>query len=69
MPTTSHVHENVNNLSEKHYVTVVVRLLLDRRDRLVHGEIVDMDGKAQGQFVKWRGLIRTVRDYLTSRQF
>ena len=46
---------------------MVVRLVIDRRDRLVHGEVVDVDGKVQGQFAGWRELIRTVRDYLTSQ--
>ena len=45
-------------------MTVVLRLLLDGRKRLVHGEVVDTDGKMQGRFAGWRELIRLVRSYL-----
>jgi len=65
LPTTSHV----SHLAEKRNVTVVVRLLIDRREQLVHGEVVDMDGKAQGRFDGWRELIRTMREYLMSREY
>jgi len=56
------------HLSEKRYVTVVVRMLIDRREQLVRGEIVDVNGIGQGQFAGWQGLIRTMRDYLTKQQ-
>ena len=57
-----------NHLSDKRYVTVIVRMVIDRRERLVHGEVVDVDGEAQGRFDGWREMIRTVRDYLTNQQ-
>ena len=57
-----------NHLSDKRYVTVIVRMVIDRRERLVHGEVVDVDGKAQGRFDGWREMIHTVRGYLTHRQ-
>lgn len=55
-------------MSDKRYVTVIVRMVIDRRERLVHGEVVDVDGKAQGRFDGWREMIHTVRGYLTHRQ-
>ncbi len=62
MPTTPHV----DRLAEKRYVTVILRLRIDQRERLVHGVVVDTEGKSQGQFAGWRELTRTVRKYLTS---
>lgn len=67
MSTTSQINATVSNLSEKRYVTVVVRIVIDRREQLVRGEIVDVDGIGQGRFAGWRGLIRTMRDYLTKQ--
>jgi len=57
-----------NHLSDKRYVTVIVRMVIDRRERLVHGEVVDVDGKAQGRFDGWREMIHMVRGYLTNQQ-
>lgn len=57
-----------NHLSDKRYVTVIVRMVIDRRERLVHGEVVDVDGNAQGRFDGWREMIHTVRDYLTNQE-
>jgi len=48
-------------------MTLVLRLVLGRRERLVHGEVVDVDGISQGRFAGWRELIRLVRSYLTSQ--
>ena len=55
------------NLSDESYVTVILRLVIDRREALIRGEVVDTDGQSQGWFTGWQGLIRAVRDYLISR--
>ncbi len=68
MSTTPHINATANNISEKRYVTVVVRMVIDQREQLVHGEIVDVDGIGQGRFAGWRGLIRTMRDFLAKQQ-
>ena len=57
--------QSISHLAEKRYVTVVVRLLIDQRQRLVYGEVVNAAGESGGWFAGWRGLIRTTRDYLT----
>lgn len=57
-----------DKLSEKHYVSVTLRLLLDRRGRLIQGEVVDLQGQAQRRFVGWRGLVRVLRAWLIDRQ-
>jgi hypothetical protein len=42
-------------------VTLILRLLVDRRGRLVQGEVVDVEARPRGRFVGWRGLVRTAR--------
>ena len=62
-PTTS----QVDRLADKRYVTVILRMRIDQRERLVHGEVVDTEGQLQGRFAGWREMTRTVRNYLMSR--
>jgi len=52
--------------SERRYVTVVVRLLVDGRGRLLHGEFVDVEGLVQGRFAHWRDFNRAVQSWLGS---
>lgn len=56
-----------DKLSEKHYVSVILRLLLDRRGRLIQGEVVDLAGHAQHRFVGWRGLAHALRQWLATQ--
>ena len=53
--------------SERRYVTVVVRLLVDGRGRLLHGEFVDVEGLVQGRFAHWRDFNRAVQSWLGER--
>lgn len=55
-------------LADRRYVTVIVRLMVDARGRLVQGEIVDATGTSHGRFVGWRDLNRTLRAWLTSQE-
>ena len=57
-----------NNLAGKLYATLVLRLVLDQRGRLMHGELVDVAGGLSNRFVAWRGLIRTLRAWLTCQE-
>jgi hypothetical protein len=43
------------------YVTVIVRLLVDRAGHLDHGEVVDAQGTVRGRFKDWSGLVSAVR--------
>ena len=54
-------------LAEKRYVSVVLRLAVDRRGRLIYGEIVDMAGKPDGRFLGWRGLTQAMKAWLSSQ--
>jgi hypothetical protein len=57
-----------NNLAEKRYATLILRLVLDQHGRLIYGELVDVASGLPDRFVAWRGLIRTVRAWLTSQE-
>jgi len=45
-------------------VTVVLRVVVDGRKGLIHGDLVDLEGAPLRHFVGWRGLVRTVRGWL-----
>jgi hypothetical protein len=61
MPTKS-------QLSEPDYIVVVLRLVSGPSGALIRGELVDERGDVYERFVGWRGLVRTVRIWLVSRQ-
>ena len=50
--------------SESRYVTVVVRLLVDGRGRLLHGESVDVAGQVRGRFAQWQDFNRAMEGWL-----
>lgn len=41
---------------ELSHATVILRLLLDRLEHLVHGEVLGLDGTSGGRFRTWREL-------------
>jgi hypothetical protein len=57
-----------DHLSSAHYITVILRLMLDPRGHLQHGEIVGVDDRVQRRFMGWRGLTRTLHDWLDERR-
>ena len=46
-------------------VVVVVRLLVDARWRLLHGELVDVHDNSRGRFAGWAGIAPALRRFLT----
>jgi len=55
----------VERLSAPCYVTIVLRLLMDRRVRLVHGEVAGVEGsEPPRRFRGWRQLLRAIRALL-----
>ena len=55
-------------IATEQYLTVVVRVVLDRRGHLVRGTVVDLDGAVRGRFVAWSRLGRTVRAVLGNQR-
>ena len=54
----------VDQLADKLYVSVILRLLLGSRGELEHGELVDTDGTLRGRFRDWDGLTALLRAWL-----
>ena len=52
-------------LTEKHYITLLVRLVVDPHSQRVQGEIVDLEAHNLGQFQGWGGLVHTLRAALS----
>lgn len=57
-----------SGLERKRYLTMVLRLLLDQRGTLVHGEVVGLDGRIHQRFVDWPGMVRAVQAALENEQ-
>jgi len=53
-----------DGLQEKRYVTAILRLLLDKRGKLVHGEVADLDGTPGKRFDAWTGLVPAICEWL-----
>jgi hypothetical protein len=51
-------------LDERRDLAVIVRMVVDERSQLVHGELVDLEGKSHGRFTEWDDLIRLMRSWL-----
>ncbi len=51
-------------LQNRHAVTVILRLVVDRRGRLVYGEVIDETATPRGHFVGWRELTKTLQRWL-----
>ena len=56
-----------NNLAGKRNATLILRLVLDQRGRLMHGELLDIANGLPDRFVAWRGLIGAIRTWLSSQ--
>jgi hypothetical protein len=59
----SHAAEE-GSLAERHHVTLILRLTLDRRERLIQGEMVDTTDTIHQRFAGVAGLKRAVQDWL-----
>jgi hypothetical protein len=51
-------------LADRRYATVILRLQLDPQGQVIQGELVDVASGHQQRFIGWRGLTRSVRDWL-----
>jgi hypothetical protein len=59
----------VEQLSDSRYVVLILRLLVDKRGRVVHGEVGGADGGEEEHWVRFRGadgLVGAVQAWLSS---
>jgi len=54
-----------NHLTNRRYVSVVLRLVLDQHGRMIHGELVGDANTRPTRFSGWRGLTRALQAWLT----
>lgn len=57
-----------DDLSDSRQAVLVVRLVLDQRACLRHGELLDAEGMGQGRFANVTELSELVRRWLESQQ-
>lgn len=53
-------------LGDQRQITGIVRLVVNAHGHLLHGEILDTDGRLQGRFVKWSEFVRIVCAWLAN---
>jgi hypothetical protein len=57
-----------DDLSDSRQVVLVLRLVLDQRALLRHGELLDAEGAGQGRFATVAGMTALVRQWLENQQ-
>ena len=57
-----------NHLADRRYVSVVLRLVLDRHGQMIHGEVVGDATTRPARFSGWRGLTRAVQVWLAGQE-
>jgi hypothetical protein len=55
-------------LENRHYVTLILRLALDRSGRLIQGELVDTTDTVQKRFTDASGLNQAVATWLRQQE-
>ena len=58
------VRDHGEALASRRTTAVAVRLVLDERGALSHGEIVDWTGQVRARFVAWAELLPAVQAWL-----
>ena len=53
-----------NHLADRHYVSVVLRLVLNQHGKMIYGELVGAPNTLPIRFSGWRGMTRAVRNWL-----
>ncbi|MCL4266850.1 MAG: hypothetical protein KJ069_26960 [Anaerolineae bacterium] len=56
-----------NHLADKRQITLILRLAIDADDRLIYGEIVDLEGVIIGRFIEWAKLTDVIQTCITNQ--
>ena len=59
---------NENVLEHRSYISLVLRLTLDQRGRLMQGELIDMTNTPQQRFTTLAGLNQAVEAWLKQQE-
>ena len=63
----SHPTDDIT-LADRHYVTLILRLTLDRTGQLLQGELVDTTDTLQKRFLGLTGLHNAMTDWLKQQE-
>ena len=55
-----------DRLTDRHYLTLIVRIMLGSDGRIVHGDLIDARSGAVHRFLGWRGLVGVLRQCVVS---
>ncbi|HMN29601.1 MAG TPA: hypothetical protein PKE45_15740 [Caldilineaceae bacterium] len=55
-------------LAEQQNVTLILRLVLDRKGQLVHGTVLDVLDGPVARFAGWGGLVRLLQIWLNQQR-
>lgn len=55
-------------LTDFYSTTIILRLVLNERGGLVHGELLNMNAELFGRFIGWREMMRLLRSWLVSQK-
>ena len=61
-------HPDDTTLVDRHYVTLILRLTLDRGGHLIQGELVDTTNTLQKRFAGAAGLSQAVESWLRHQE-
>jgi hypothetical protein len=50
-----------DQLANRHYVSLILRLVIERDGTLVYGEILSLDSVTKGRFTTWEGFFEIVQ--------
>jgi len=56
-----------DDLDASRHITLILRTLVDRGGRVLHGEVIDAESGARRPFVGWEGLVQAIRTLLGPR--
>ena len=62
------IEDAAGSLSAHREVSLIVRVVLDADNVVLHGEVVQAATNRSERFTGWAGLVRTVRDSLGLRE-
>lgn len=57
-----------SNLAKQHYVTLIVRLMIDDQGQVIHGEMMDDSRTLRKRFTSGAGLISLIQAWLTTHK-
>lgn len=64
MPATA----DNSTLADRHYITLILRLTLDRNGQLIHGDLAGTTDARQEHFIGTTGLYQAVEAWLRQQQ-